>query len=327
MRTSAIFPAWGRILRGQHPFLAIEITRECPLRCPGCYAFEQEHLGGGRSLRLLEEFRGGDLVDGVMMLVRESRPLHLSLIGGEPLLRHREITEILRRTEAMNIEVQVVTSAALPIPETWANHSNLHLVVSIDGLAPEHDVRRRPATYQRILRNLGNHRVVVHCTIIPLFLSRPDYLKEFVETWSAHRGVQKIWFSLFTPQKGAAGPERLTPGQRIAAIERISGLRRAYPKLHAPEMLINGYRRPPSSPAECIFAQVTRCVSADLSTPVQPCQIGGVPECSECGCVAAAAFTSVGEVRLGGFLRVGDIFTMSRRVGMRRTANALTLSP
>jgi hypothetical protein len=31
-----IFSAWGRILTGYTPALSIEITRECPLRCPGC---------------------------------------------------------------------------------------------------------------------------------------------------------------------------------------------------------------------------------------------------------------------------------------------------
>jgi hypothetical protein len=28
--------AWGRILTGYTPAVSIEITRECPLRCPGC---------------------------------------------------------------------------------------------------------------------------------------------------------------------------------------------------------------------------------------------------------------------------------------------------
>ena len=42
----AIFSAWGRILTGYKPFLSIEITREGPLRCPGCYAYGDEHLGG-----------------------------------------------------------------------------------------------------------------------------------------------------------------------------------------------------------------------------------------------------------------------------------------
>ena len=39
--------AWGRIVSGHRPNLSIEITRECPLRCPGCYAYGDEHLGGG----------------------------------------------------------------------------------------------------------------------------------------------------------------------------------------------------------------------------------------------------------------------------------------
>ena len=34
-----LFTAWGRILAGRVPNLSVEITRECPLTCPGCYAF------------------------------------------------------------------------------------------------------------------------------------------------------------------------------------------------------------------------------------------------------------------------------------------------
>src|SRR5437868_6219504 len=41
-----ILTAWGKILRGYRPSLSIEITRECPLRCPGCYAYGDDHLGG-----------------------------------------------------------------------------------------------------------------------------------------------------------------------------------------------------------------------------------------------------------------------------------------
>jgi hypothetical protein len=42
MKHGNILPAWGRILRGSYPTLSIEITRECPLRCPGCYAYEPQ---------------------------------------------------------------------------------------------------------------------------------------------------------------------------------------------------------------------------------------------------------------------------------------------
>jgi organic radical activating enzyme len=297
--------------------LSIEITKECPLRCPGCYAYEPGHLNNGHDIRSLTDRRGNELVDGVLKLVRRFRPLHVSFVGGEPLVRHRELTSLIRRLDAMGIEVQVVTSAVRPIPDEWRELSNLHLVVSIDGLKPDHDVRRAPATYERILRNIGPHQIIVHCTIIPQFLSRPDYLTEFVQTWSLQKNVRKIWFSLFTPQQGDHPAERFTSAERTLAIDRIAALRSLYPKIHAPELVIDGYRHPPASPSHCIFAQVTRCVSSDLSTPVVPCQIGGRPECSECGCLAGAGLAAVGKIRLAGPLKVSDVFAVSKKVGDR----------
>ena len=47
MYTSEIVQAWGKILKGEKPSLSIEITKECPLKCPGCYAYDDAHLGGG----------------------------------------------------------------------------------------------------------------------------------------------------------------------------------------------------------------------------------------------------------------------------------------
>jgi hypothetical protein len=72
-----VVAGWGRILAGYHPNLSIEITRECPLRCPGCYAYGDDHLGGGVVLRELADSTGQDLVDGVLNLVRRGRaPVH-----------------------------------------------------------------------------------------------------------------------------------------------------------------------------------------------------------------------------------------------------------
>ena len=39
-----LFRAWGKILRDNLPVLSIEITRECPLTCPGCYAYSSDHI-------------------------------------------------------------------------------------------------------------------------------------------------------------------------------------------------------------------------------------------------------------------------------------------
>ena len=57
-----------------------------PLRCPGCYAYGDDHLGGDLRLRELRDFKGQALVDGVLELVERHNPLHLSIVGGEPLV-------------------------------------------------------------------------------------------------------------------------------------------------------------------------------------------------------------------------------------------------
>src|SRR6202162_1070865 len=91
----ALARAGWRVLNGHVPMLSIEITRECPLSCPGCYAYGDAHLGGGVTLRKLSDFRGEALVNGVLELVRRHKPQHVSIVGGEPLVRHRELGCIL----------------------------------------------------------------------------------------------------------------------------------------------------------------------------------------------------------------------------------------
>lgn len=185
MKHTDLFPAWARILRGRRPFLSIEITRECPLRCPGCYAYEPGHLGEAGPLRQLSDFRGEALISRVLGLVRRYRPVHISIVGGEPLVRFRELSVILPKLNEMGIEVQLVTSAVRPIPAEWKDLPNLHLSVSIDGLQPEHDKRRAPATYDRILSHIAGHQIVVHCTITRQQVQRPNYLCDFARFWSS----------------------------------------------------------------------------------------------------------------------------------------------
>ena len=66
MNKSEAFTALGHILSGYYPSISIEITRECPLRCPGCYAYEPEHLGEVGPLRSLADYQGQALIDGVL---------------------------------------------------------------------------------------------------------------------------------------------------------------------------------------------------------------------------------------------------------------------
>ena len=296
--------------------MSIEITRECPLRCPGCYAFDDAHLGdSGLTLRELADYKSDELVKGVLRLVDEYRPLHLSLVGGDPLVRYRELEALLPELDQRGIHVQIVTSAFRPIPKHWASLQRLNLVVSIDGLQPEHDARRKPATYDRILKNLEGARATIHCTITGQIASKPNYLEDFLRFWSARPEAKKVWMSIFTPQIGAEGPEILTPEVRVAVIAELLRLRPLYPILDMHESCIKEFHNPPKSPDECIFARTTHTVSADLKTKITPCQFGGKPDCSQCGCIASMGLAAVGHHKVVGNLTAGGIFMVSDRIG------------
>ena len=318
MLTSQIFEAWGKILKGERPSLSIEITRECPLQCPGCYAYDDAHLGGGQRLRDLNDRKGQALVDGVLEVIDRLKPLHLSIVGGDPLVRYRELELLIPLLLARGIHVQVVTSAFRTMGSNWASLARLHVVVSIDGLQPEHDVRRAPATYDRILKNIEGQRVTIHCTVTGQMMKRPGYLAEFLEFWTPRPEIKKVWFSLFTPQVGDRLPEMLGSEERARVIADMFLLRKQYPKLDMPETVIQQFASPPQRPQDCVFALTTRTLSADLKTRITPCQFGGNPDCASCGCIASMGLASIAAHKLGGILSVGAIFKASVKIGQNR---------
>ncbi len=313
----AILSAWVRIITGYAPALSIEITRECPLRCPGCYAYGDDHLGGDVTLREVRDFKGQELIDGVMALVDHHRPLHVSIVGGEPLVRYRELTTILPLLSKRGIHVQLVTSAVREIPAEWRDIPRLSIVVSIDGLQPEHDARRAPATYQRILEHIDGHALTVHCTVTRQQVNRAGYIEEFLSFWSERPEIRKIWVSLYTPQLGEVSEERLLPADREKVIADLLALRLRYPKLKMPKGLIEAYAEPPASPDECVFARTTTTISADLTTKITPCQFGGAPDCENCGCLASAGLAAVARHRILGFIPIAPLVAGSMKIGER----------
>src|SRR5690242_10981260 len=111
--------------------LSVEITKECPLKCPGCYAYNPEHLGGEVTLRGLSEYRGEELVRRFMGLVDEHRPMHISIVGGEPLMRRRELDTILPMLAERGIFTLLVTSAVARVPVEWMAIPRLRVTVSV----------------------------------------------------------------------------------------------------------------------------------------------------------------------------------------------------
>jgi len=315
MKTTEILHAWTGILAGRKPSLSIEITKECPLRCPGCYAFDPAHLGGESELRQLSDYKGSELVEKILAIVDREKPLHVSLVGGDPLVRYRELETLLPQLDTRGVHTQLVTSAFRVIPAAWSRFTRLNVVVSIDGLQPEHDERRKPATYERILKNIAAAKVTIHTTITGNIAARHGYLEEFLQFWSVRSEIDKVWFSLFTPQRGATGPEILTSEQRAFVVDELLRLRNLFPVLDMHESQIRELLSPPASPRDCIFARTTEIISADLKTRITPCQFGGDPDCAQCGCVASMGLAAVGHHRVLGALTAGHLFQISDRIG------------
>jgi MoaA/NifB/PqqE/SkfB family radical SAM enzyme len=310
-----VLVAWGKILRGRSPMLSIEITRECPLSCPGCYAYGDTHLGGEKLLRELRDFRGPALVDGVLDLVRAHQPMHVSLVGGEPLVRHRELSSILPALSAMNIFTLVVTSGVIPIPLEWMDLPRLRVTVSVDGLPEHHDVRRKPATYDRILKNIAGRKINVHWVITRPMLERSGYLEEYVAFWNARPEVDRIWVSLYTPQIGEQSAEMLAPNDRGQVAAELPALARKFRKLLINKGVGEAFLHPPKNPDDCLFSKMSANYSADLETRVEPCVFGGTPDCSQCGCAASSGLHWIRTEKVVGPLRVGHFVGASVRIG------------
>jgi sulfatase maturation enzyme AslB (radical SAM superfamily) len=267
------------------------------------------------TLRGLPDRQGKELIDGILEIVDRPKPLHLSIVGGDPLVRFRELELMIPFLLDRGIHVQLVTSAFRALSPNWATLRNLNIVVSIDGLQPEHDVRRAPATYDRILKNIAGQKITIHCTITGQMMKQPGYLKNFLRYWTPKSEIRKVWFSLFTPQVGDRLPEILQPDERQQAIADMLALRKEFPKLDMPEGMILQFASPPNSPRDCVFALTTQVLSADLKTKIVPCQFGGNPDCASCGCVASMGLAAIAEHRAGGIIPVGAIFKASVRIG------------
>ena len=274
-------------------------------------------------MRELNDLRGEALVRGVLDLVRKHKPIHVSLVGGEPLVRHRELNRILPALSELGVFTLVVTSAVIPIPVEWMKIPRLRVAVSVDGLPEHHDVRRKPATYERILKNIEGREVNVHWVVTRPMLARPGYLEEYVSFWNSRAEVNRIWVSVYTPQIGEQSSEMLTPPDREELARTLPSLYRQYPKLLFQEGMARALIHPPSNPDACLFSKMSANYSADLRSRVEPCVFGGAPDCSQCGCSISSALHWIRTINVAGPLKVDHFVRGS--IGIGKFVNRLRL--
>jgi hypothetical protein len=169
----------------------------------------------------------------------------------------------------------------------------------------------RPATYERILRNIAGRRVYIHWTAVRAHVQEIDYAERYLEFWSAREEVHRIWMSVYTPQRGEHSAERLTIQDRTRLAEAVPALARKYPKFLIKSGMAAALLDPPSSPQDCAFARVSANYTADLRTRVAPCVFGGDPDCSQCGCAISSALhwitneKAAGRIAFDASLKIG----------------------
>ena len=190
------------------------------------------------------------------------------------------------------------------------------MAISVDGLPEHHDIRRKPATYERILKNIEGREVNIHWVITRPMLERAGYLEEYVKFWSERAETNRIWVSVYTPQIGEQSPEMLTPADRETLARELPPLAERYPKLLFNDGLAEAFLHPPKNPDECLFAKMSANYSADFETRVEPCVFGGAPDCSQCGCAASSGLHWVRGMKVAGPVKVDHFIGSSVKIGL-----------
>ena len=266
MEAGAVVQAWGLILQGHRPNLSIEITRECPLRCPGCYAYGDTHLGGDVVLRQLADFKGQELIDGVLDVVASSQAaasVDRRRRAARPVSRARRAAAAAHGAWACTRRSS--RARCVRFPRAGRTCRSFRCASRSTGLQPEHDVRRAPATYDRILKHIKGQHVTVHCTITRQ-QTRPGYVTEFTDFWAKLAGRQAhLVQPVHAAERRAVAGDAAARGSRSASSTRSRRCIAREPKLHDMRpSVVHGYLHPPQNPDECIFAKTTACLSADL---------------------------------------------------------------
>lgn len=232
------------------------------------------------------------------------------------MVRHRELSQILPALSEMGIFALVVTSGVIPVPTEWMKLPRVRVAISVDGLPEHHDIRRKPATYERILKNIEGRDVNIHWVITGPMMKRAGYLEEYVFFWSGRPEVNRIWVSTYTPQVGEISAEMLAPRDRVVLARELPRLAVKYPKFLFNAGLAEAILSPPNNPDECLFAKMSTNYSADLESRVEPCVFGGTPDCSQCGCAASSGLHWIRSVNVAGPLKVDHFVRSSVKAGL-----------
>ncbi|MDP3564264.1 MAG: radical SAM protein [Methanoregula sp.] len=209
------------------PVMITSITLRCNLACAGCYMHGRgEQSRVEMSPAILASVAGQAAELGVSIIV---------IAGGEPLVRHEEISQIARAHPS--ILFPVFTNGLL-IDEAMADAiaacRNIVPVISFEGFREETDTRRGSGVYDRLLETcarLKNRNIFFGCSVTTSrenfdHVTGEVFIRQMLET-----GARAFTFVEYVPM--APGTEHLvlTPAQKTTLNAVLSVFNQKFPAL------------------------------------------------------------------------------------------------
>lgn len=216
---------------GEHipPFLIASITRECNLRCKGCYARANQscHDIHGAESGVLSETEWGEIF-------HQAAELGISFIllaGGEPFVRK----EVLKKAgQQKHILFPVFTNGTLMDAERielLEQNRNLIPILSIEGNQETTDARRGDGIYRKLqdtMELLKKHGILFGASVTVHRENQKEAVsKSFVDSL-AKAGCKGIVYVEYVPVDRATKQLAFTDENRETFLEELACLRREY---------------------------------------------------------------------------------------------------
>ena len=202
--------------------LAISITKQCNLKCLGCYA---------DSSQIIREKLPFEIISRIIKEQKQLWGSHFTVItGGEPFLYQDNGRTILDlAAEHPDTFFLVYTNGTLINEETarkLASLGNITPAISVEGFEKETDERRGAGVHQKILRAfeaLKKVGVLFGISITPTRQNAELILSdEFIDYYFEKCGAAYAWVLQYTPVGRDPNLNLMvTPEQRISMFRRV----------------------------------------------------------------------------------------------------------
>lgn len=264
---------------------SFNVTDRCPIGC-SCYWRAQARVKELDDDSIAAFFHG----------MRRQGFVHATLIGGEPYVNPR----LLERITPIMPTNWIVTSGTTPL--RWFPKTT-HMI-SIDGkdAATHNSVRQSAGLFERIEKHLSSARTqwrgefpaFAHCVLNAINFQQ---IGDVLTYWSGNQLLDGVVFSTATPIRDAKDNHlRLSEKSREWIVEELMRQKRRFGDFlcNTESMIqdVHPVQTRQQTPETCGTARLTQSFDT-AGDRIKRCILSEKADCSECGCVITAIYTSL----------------------------------